>query len=50
MKLSALRQYLSWKRLRLIGLALLLLLAGFTLYLDIRVRDAFVGRRFAKGI
>ena len=47
MKLSTLRQYLTWKRLRLIGLALLLLLAGFTLYLDFRVRDAFEGRRFA---
>jgi len=29
----------------LIGLALLLLLAGFTLYLDFRVRDAFEVRR-----
>ena len=47
MKLSTFRQYLTWKRLRLVGLALLLLLAGFTLYLDIRVRDAFEGRRFA---
>jgi penicillin-binding protein 1B len=47
MKLSTLRQYLPWKRLRLIGLVLLLLLAGFTLYLDFRVRDAFEGRRFA---
>jgi penicillin-binding protein 1B len=47
MKLSTLRQYLTWKRLRLIGLVLLLLLAGFTLYLDFRVRDAFEGRRFA---
>jgi penicillin-binding protein 1B len=47
MKLSNLQQYLTWKRLRLIGLALLLLLAGFTLYLDFRVRDAFEGRRFA---
>ena len=47
MKLSTFRQYLTWKRLRLFGLALLLLLAGFTLYLDFRVRDAFEGRRFA---
>ena len=47
MKLSSLQQYFTWKRLRLIGLALLLLLAGFTLYLDFRVRDAFEGRRFA---
>jgi penicillin-binding protein 1B len=47
MKLSILRQYFTWKRLRLVGLALLLLLAGFTLYLDFRVRDAFEGRRFA---
>ena len=47
MKLSTLRQYLTWQRLRVIGLALLLLLSGFTLYLDFRVRDAFEGRRFA---
>ena len=47
MKLSTFRKYLTWKRLRLIGLALLLLLAGFTLYLDFRVREAFEGRRFA---
>jgi len=47
MKLSTFRKYLTWKRLRLIGLVLLLLLAGFTLYLDIRVRAAFEGRRFA---
>ena len=42
-----LKKYLTWKTLRLAGLALLLLLAGFTLYLDFRVRDAFEGRRFA---
>ena len=47
MKLSTFLKYLTWKRLRLIGLALLLLFAGFTLYLDFRVRDAFEGRRFA---
>src|SRR4030065_35546 len=47
MKLSTFRRYLTWKRLRPIGLALLLLLSGFALYLDIRVRDAFEGRRFA---
>ena len=47
MKRPTLRQYLTWKRLRLAGLVLLLLLAGFTLYLDFRVRDAFEGRRFA---
>jgi len=47
MKLSTLRKYLTWKRLRLTGLVLLWLLAGFTLYLDFRVRDAFEGRRFA---
>jgi len=47
MKNSTFRRYLTWKRLRLIGLALLLLLSGFTLYLDFRVRDAFEGRRFA---
>ena len=47
MKHSAFRRYLSWKRLRLIGLVLLLLLAGFTLYLDFSVRHAFEGRRFA---
>ena len=42
-----LKKYLTWKTLRLAGLALLLLLAGFTLYLDFRVRDTFEGRRFA---
>lgn len=47
MKLSKFRRYLAWKRLRPIGLVLLLLLSGFTLYLDFRVRDAFEGRRFA---
>jgi penicillin-binding protein 1B len=47
MKISTFRRYLTWKRLRLTGLVLLLLLSGFTLYLDFRVRDAFEGRRFA---
>ena len=47
MKFSTFRKYITWKRLRLLGLLLLLLLAGFTLYLDFRVRDAFEGRRFA---
>ena len=47
MKLTKFRRYLAWKRLRPIGLVLLLLLSGFTLYLDVRVRDAFEGRRFA---
>lgn len=47
MKLPTFRQFLTWKRLRPIGLVLLLLLSGYTLYLDFRVRDAFEGRRFA---
>src|SRR4030067_392689 len=47
MKISTFRRFLTWKRLRLTGLLLLLLLSGFTLYLDFRVRDAFEGRRFA---
>src|SRR3970040_3172300 len=47
MKISTVRRYLAWKRLRLTGLVLLLLLSGFTLSLDFRVRDAFEGRRFA---
>lgn len=38
---------LTASRLRLAGLVLLLLLAGYTLYLDFTVRDAFEGRRFA---
>lgn len=41
------QKHLTWKNLRLVGLTLFLLLAGFTLYLDFRVRDAFEGRRFA---
>ena len=42
-----LKKYLTRKNWRLAGLALLLALAGFILYLDFRVRDAFEGRRFA---
>lgn len=41
----------SWKKpalaLRLIAWTLLLALAGFTLYLDITIREAFEGRKFA---
>lgn len=41
----------SWKKpglaLRLIAWSLLLVLAGFTLYLDITIREAFEGRKFA---
>jgi penicillin-binding protein 1B len=47
MKFSTFRRFMSWKRLRPFGLTLLLILSGYTLYLDIRVRDAFEGRRFA---
>jgi len=36
-----------WRTLRLGLLALVLLAAGFTLYLDFRVRSEFEGRRFA---
>ena len=36
-----------WGYLRLGLLALVLLAAGFTLYLDFRVRSEFEGRRFA---
>ena len=36
-----------WRTLRLAILTLALLAAGFTLYLDIRVRSEFEGRRFA---
>ena len=36
-----------WKIARYAALALVLLAAGFTLYLDIRVRSEFEGRRFA---
>jgi penicillin-binding protein 1B len=36
-----------WKIARYAALAIVLLAAGFTLYLDIRVRSEFEGRRFA---
>jgi penicillin-binding protein 1B len=36
-----------WKIARYAALAIVLLVAGFTLYLDIRVRSEFEGRRFA---
>ena len=36
-----------WRYVRLAGLAVALLAAGFTLYLDFRVRSDFEGRRFA---
>jgi len=38
---------MTWKRLRLIALVLLLLVTSFALVLDFRVRDAFEGKRFA---
>jgi penicillin-binding protein 1B len=41
------RRHITWKRLRLMALVLLLLVAGFALVLDFRVRDAFEGKRFA---
>jgi penicillin-binding protein 1B len=47
MKRSFLRRWFSWRLWRRIVLVALLLLAGFALYLDFRVRDAFEGRRFA---
>jgi penicillin-binding protein 1B len=47
MKFSTLRNALTWKRVRLAGLAVLLLVTGYALVLDFRVRDAFEGRRFA---
>jgi penicillin-binding protein 1B len=37
----------TWRTLRTAALAVALLAAGFTLYLDIRVRSEFEGRRFA---
>ena len=36
-----------WRFLRFALLSVVLLAAGFTLYLDFRVRDEFEGRRFA---
>ncbi len=47
MKLTFLRRFLAWKRLRVIALVLLLLVSAFALYLDFRVRNEFEGRRFA---
>ncbi|MGH7551639.1 MAG: transglycosylase domain-containing protein, partial [Longimicrobiales bacterium] len=41
------RRYFRWRYFRYALLALLLLAAGLTLYLDIRVRNEFEGRRFA---
>ncbi|MGH8641268.1 MAG: transglycosylase domain-containing protein, partial [Burkholderiales bacterium] len=41
------RRYFRWRYFRYALLALLLLAAGLTLYLDIRVRSEFEGRRFA---
>jgi penicillin-binding protein 1B len=40
-------RYFRWRYFRYALLALLLLAAGLTLYLDIRVRNEFEGRRFA---
>jgi penicillin-binding protein 1B len=42
-----LRRSKLWKTIRFAALALVLAGAGFTLYLDIRVRSEFEGRRFA---
>jgi penicillin-binding protein 1B len=41
------RKRILWKFLRFAVLATLLAAAGFTLYLDFRVRSEFEGRRFA---
>lgn len=46
MKLASLRRF-ARKRWRLIGLVILLAVAGYALVLDVRVRDAFEGSRFA---
>ena len=43
----ALRALFTWKRVCLSLLLLLLLVAGFGLYLDYQVRDQFEGKRFA---
>lgn len=45
--LRATWKQVTWKRVRVTGLVLVLLLASFALYLDFSVRDAFEGRRFA---
>ncbi|HEV3010027.1 MAG TPA: hypothetical protein VGX52_13415, partial [Burkholderiales bacterium] len=42
-----LRRHKVWRYLRFALLATALAAAGFTLYLDIRVRSEFEGRRFA---
>src|SRR5918995_6965648 len=42
-----LRRVRLWKFVRFALLAVVLATAGFTLYLDIRVRSEFEGRRFA---
>ncbi|OGI46855.1 MAG: penicillin-binding protein 1B [Candidatus Muproteobacteria bacterium RBG_16_65_34] len=47
MNLASLRRLFAFRRWRLLVLAALLLVAGFALYLDFRVRDAFEGKRFA---
>ncbi len=46
-RLRALARRLSGRPLRLLVLALLLALAGYLLYLDVTIRDAFEGRKFA---
>lgn len=45
-ELASLRRFVR-KRLRLIGLIALLAVAGYALVLDVQVRDAFEGSRFA---
>jgi penicillin-binding protein 1B len=40
-------RWLTWKRLRIAALVLLLLVAAFALVLDVQVRYAFEGKRFA---
>src|SRR5918995_5062790 len=42
-----LRRVRLWKFVRFALLAVVLATAGFTLYLDVRVRSEFEGRRFA---
>ena len=46
-RLAKFWRYFRWRYFRYALLALLLLAAGFTLYLDFRVRSEFEGRRFA---
>ncbi len=45
--LNKFREYATRRRLRLILLSLALLLSGYTLYLDLRVRSQFEGKRWA---